>query len=73
MQDLLYLVYLAISMLAAIIGILVLAKNSNENYNLEKSKESITNKQKYTWFFTSWAIVMFIVLNFVESLSYFVV
>ena len=73
MQDLLYLVYLAISMLAAIIGVLVLAKNNNENYNLEKSKESITNKQKYTWFFTSWAIVLFVVLNFVEALSYFVV
>ncbi len=73
MQNLLYLVYLAISMLAAIVGILLFAKNNNENYNLEKSKESITNKQKYTWFFTSWAIVLFIVLNFVESLSYFVV
>lgn len=73
MQNLLYMVYLILSLLAAIIGVLLLVKNNNENYALEKSEEKITNKQKYTWFFTSWAIIVFISLNLLEALTFFVI
>lgn len=71
MQNLLYMVYLIISMLAAIFGVFLLAKNSDENYSLKKQDDVITTKQKYTWFFTSWAIIVFTVLNLIEALSYF--
>lgn len=73
MQNLLYLLYLIVSMLAAIFGVLLLLKNKKENYELEKQEDIITSKQKYTWFFTSWAIILFIVFNLIESLAYFVI
>jgi membrane protease YdiL (CAAX protease family) len=72
MQNFLYLVYLVISLIAAIVGVLLLAKNSDENYSLKKHEDTITKKQKYTWFFTSWAIILFVIFNLIESLSYFV-
>lgn len=71
MQNLLYLVYLIISLIAAILGVLLLAKNSDENYSLKKQQDVITEKQKYTWFFTSWAIILFVVFNFIDALKYF--
>ena len=71
MQNLLYLVYLIITMLAAIFGVLMLAKNRDEDYGLQKQEDIITLNQKYTWFFTSWTIILFIVFNFAEAVAYF--
>lgn len=71
MQNLLYLVYLVISLVVAIFGVFLFAKNSDENYNLKKQNDVITEKQKYTWFFTSWIIILFVVFNFVDALKYF--
>ena len=73
MQNLLYIVYLIISMLAAVIGILLFAKKGDDNYNLVKHEDIITNKEKYIYFFTSWAIIVFVVLNLIEAMSYFVI
>lgn len=72
MQNLLYIVYLIISMLAAVIGILLYTKNGEDNYSLEKKEDIITEKEKYIYFFTSWAIITFVVLNLLEAMSYFV-
>ncbi len=72
MQNLFYIVYLIISMIAAVIGILLFAKNSDEEYALKKQEDVIAEKEKYTFFFTSWAIIVFIVLNFLEAMSYFI-
>lgn len=75
-QNLLYLIYLMFSMLAAIFGVYMLSKKNKSDTNdfeLEKSNTFATNKQKYTWFFTSWIIIVFLALNFIESLTYFVV
>ena len=69
-QNLLYLIYLIISMLAAIVGVLLFAKNSDEKYALDKIDEKITEKQKYTWLFTSWAIIVFLCLNAFEAFTY---
>ena len=69
-QNLLYLIYLIISMLAAIVGVLLFAKNSEEKYALDKVDEKITEKQKYTWLFTSWAIIVFLCLNAFEAFTY---
>ena len=43
------------------------------NYALDKVDEKITEKQKYTWLFTSWAIIVFLSLNLLESLTFFVI
>ena len=72
-QNLLYIIYLIISMLAAIVGVLLFAKNSDEKYALDKIDEKITEKQKYKWLFTSWAIIVFLSLNLLESLTFFVI
>lgn len=71
-QNILYVLYLVISMILAIVGVWLFSKNTDENYNLEKGDEAITNKQKYTWLFTSWTIIVFISLNLLESLTFFV-
>ncbi len=73
MENVLYLVYLILSMLVAILGVLLLAKNTDENYGLEKPKDVITEKQKYSYFFTSWVIILFIIFNLIEALTYFVI
>ncbi len=45
-----------------------------ENFILIKDTNHIsTTKQKYTYFFTSWVIILFFVFNLVESLTYFVI
>lgn len=73
MQNLLYMVYLIVSMLAAVVGIYLLSRGGNENYSLKKAETVTTTKKKYTYFFTSWAIIAFIIFNLLESLTYFIV
>lgn len=71
-QNLLYIVYLVAVMLAAIVGVLLLSKNDEISYELEnEADEVITNKQKYIWFFTSWAIIVFIAINTIQAFAYF--
>lgn len=70
-QNILYILYLTISILAAIASIYIMAKNKKEDYALKKSDCFISEKQKYKFFFTSWAVIVFIALNFIESLAYF--
>lgn len=78
-QNLLYLIYLAVSLFVAILGIYIFAKNDTSNsdgknaFELKKADNVSTAKQKYTWFFTSWAIIVFLAVNLLESLSYFVI
>ena len=71
MQNLLYIIYLIISMLTAIFGIYLFAKNTQENYELENKTDTVTQNKKYTWFFTSWAIIVFLCLNIYNALTYF--
>ncbi len=74
MQNLLYIIYLAVGMLAAVFSVYVLAKRGKEDYSVLASPEKrVSEKQKYTWFFTSWAIILFIAFNLLESLQYFVI
>ncbi len=72
-QNVLYIVYLVISLLAAVVGVLLFAKNGDGDYGLEAQEDIITQKEKYISFFTSWAIIVFVVINFYEALSYFVI
>ncbi|MDO4608582.1 MAG: type II CAAX endopeptidase family protein [Clostridia bacterium] len=74
LQNLLYIIYLAVGMLAAILAVYILAKRDKEDYAVGAPPEkSVSEKQKYTWFFTSWAIILFVVFNLLESLQYFVI
>lgn len=70
-QNILYIIYLTISILAAILSIYIMASNKKEDYSLKKSECFVSEKQKYKFFFSSWAVIVFIVLNFIESLAYF--
>lgn len=72
-QNLLYALYLAASMLAAVFGVYLLSKkHSVDFYGLEQSEEQSFGKKKYAWFFTSFVIIIFLVLNIIQSLTYFV-
>ena len=73
MQNLMYIVYLIISMMAAVIGILLFAKSGEENYSLKEKEDTVSNKDKYKFFFTSWAIIVFVALNLIEAFSYFII
>lgn len=70
MQNVLYISYLIASLLAAVVGVLLLAKN-NDVYTINKHEDIITEKEKYKCFFTSWAIIVFIILNFIDAMKYF--
>lgn len=72
-QNVLYIVYLIISLLAAVVGILLFANSGEEDYNLEYTEILITEKDKYIYLFTAWPIIIFVIINFVESASYFVI
>jgi membrane protease YdiL (CAAX protease family) len=72
-QNILYIVYLIFSMLMIVVGVFLFAKNTNDDYELQKSEDTIAIKDKYIYFFTSWAIIVFIVLNLIEAMSYFVI
>ncbi len=73
MQNVIYMVYIAITLLAAVIGVLLISKKANQKYTLEKQEDIITEKEKYTSFFTSWVIILFVAINIIESLKYFVI
>lgn len=69
-QNIAYTVFLMLSMLAAIAGILLL-KNKPEEFLLEKPDCEATAKQSYKWFFTSPFVIIFAVVCLLESLAFF--
>lgn len=69
-QNAMYVVLLAILLVLGIISINLFRK-SGECFELEKSQTEATNKQKATWFFTGVTIIIFIVVSFIEALSFF--
>lgn len=70
--NLIYVVYLILAMLAALIGVMLVSKRDEQQFEIEDQKdENITLKQKYIWFFTSPAIVLFIIVNVLQSLTFF--
>ncbi len=67
----LYTAYLIIGLLLAIVGVLLIANNRVEDYNLKPSEESVGTLQKCRWYCTSFATVMLIVFYFTEAMRYF--
>lgn len=69
-QNIIYMVFLMISMLTALVGILIL-KNGAEEFSFQKPDCEATAKQRYRWFFTSPFVIIFAILCLLESLAFF--
>ncbi len=65
-----YVIYLIISILVGLFGIYLLKDRKNA-YKLKIKKTSATKGQIYKWFFTSPAIIIFMIICFLKSLAYF--
>lgn len=71
LQNVVYMAYLIICLLLAGIGVLLLSKNNAADFTLKKAEGKLTEKQKYKTFFMYWAIIIFVIINIIEALSYF--
>lgn len=72
MQNAIYTLYILICLFAAICGIYAIAKKNPDRFALKTSDTAASEGQKYKWFFTSWAIIVFLALNIIDSFTYFV-
>lgn len=72
-QNVLYIGYIVIGLIFSVLGVYYISKKDEENYELEKTKNEVSEKQKYKFFFSSWSIILFIIFNLIEALSYFIV
>ncbi len=70
--NLIYTLYLLACMLLAVVGVLMLSQKGTEVYILQKSQTACSEAHKYKWFFTSVFIIIFIVINLIEAMAYFV-
>lgn len=70
LQDLVYIGVFSVLMLLSVLGLGML--KTNEDYKLEEAKTRGSEKEKYKWFFTGIFIIIFIIVCFISSLSFFV-
>ena len=71
-QNLLYTLYLIAAMLVAVVGIALISSNTQESFELKRAEIQAKEKKKYKWFFSNALIIIFIVLNIIEAVGYFV-
>lgn len=69
-QNIMYLIFLLICLTLGILA-LSLSEKSNEMFKLKKDSCESKLKERFKWFFTSPAIIIFIVICIFESLAYF--
>lgn len=69
-QNIMYLIFLLICLTLGILA-LALSEKSNEMFKLKKDSCESKLKERFKWFFTSPAIIIFIVICIFESLAYF--
>ena len=69
-KNIFYVIYLIVSILVGIFGIYLL-RNKADAYTLPQKETKATKGQIYKWFFTSPTIIIFIVICFIKSLSFF--
>lgn len=73
-QNIIYIIFLCVSMLVGIAALLLLKKNNSDIYKFTSAEEmECTESQKYKWFFSSAVIIIFIVLSVLESLTFFII
>lgn len=65
-----YLVFMAFALLLGIIGVILIRDKGDLNF--EESRTLSTEKQKFLWFFTSPAIIIFVLIELINSSTYFV-
>lgn len=71
LQNAIYLIYLAISMFAAVFAI-IFVKNGEEFFSLEKGEDDIKFSKKLRYFFLSAPIIVYVLLLFAQMFKYFV-
>lgn len=69
-QNVIYVIYLAVSLICAVIGIVMLKKFDTDFFKLKKPQSICTEGQKYKWFFSSAFTIIFLVLNILGAISY---
>lgn len=70
MQNAYYTIFLTVCLLAGIVAVYLL-KNDDKAYTFSTKKTKCTEAQKYKWFFGGVTIIIFIVVSFLEALTYF--
>lgn len=66
-----YILFLCVALLSGIAALFLLRKNDEDFYRFEKSDTESSDGKKYKWFFSSAAIIIFIVISVGESMLYF--
>lgn len=69
LQNLIYSLYLMAALVAGVIGAVLLS--GEDGFKFKKSETESSLKEKIKWFFTSPAIIIFVVICILESLIYF--
>lgn len=69
-QNIIYTVFLMVSMLTALVGILLLNHKKGE-FSFDAPECKATAKQRYKWFFTSPFVIIFGIVCLLESLAFF--
>jgi len=69
-QNLVYNVYLALALLAGVIGFLILSAREKGAFKLEKAETKLSETQKYKSFFSSAWIIIFIIVCLAQSLMF---
>lgn len=69
-QNAVYTIFLTICLALGVFAIYLL-KDNDDKFKLSKANTVCTEKQKYKWFFTGFAIVIFMVESFLKALSFF--
>ncbi len=69
-QGIVYTVFFVVCLLLGLVAVL-LFKNRDDVYTLQKAEIKSQTKQIYKWFFTAPTIIIFAIICFIESLAFF--
>lgn len=69
-KNMIYVIYLAVSLVCTVIGIVMLKKFDTDFFKLKKPQSICAEGQKYKWFFSSAFTIIFFILNILGAISY---
>ena len=69
-ENIIYTLFLALVMLLGLVAMFLYHKNIGD-YSIKKSETESTDSKKAKWFFGSATIVIFIIISFLQSLTFF--
>ena len=70
-QNVIYTCYLSVTLIFGIIGLFLLQNKDGNFFKLEKSDNECKEKQKYKWLFLSPLLIIYMIIEFLMSLSFF--